>query len=160
MTRRFKIVAVFVLAPLTVILISCKPIGYYLERVYKAYGTATEAGTGVPLESVEVFLHPYQYSVLTNGLGDYGIELAEGTWKLDFVKAGHDTVNRDMTVNAANPRMKVDVVLTRLPGPEEGWMYLGTWVNPAHNVNRFFHFGRRLDQRRSSLLQGHHRVAG
>jgi hypothetical protein len=117
-----------VLVALTVTtVIACKPISYYLQQVYKAYGKVTEAGTGVPLESVEVFLGTYQYSVLTNGLGDYGIELAEGTWKLDFVKDGYVTESRMVTVNASNPRVKVDVLLTR----SGGCKLSGTWAIPG-----------------------------
>ena len=135
MNRRLKIGAILLFAAMAVILVGCKPMNYYLERVYKAYGSATESGTGAPLESVEVFLHPYQYSVLSNGLGDYGIELAEGTWQLDFVKSGYVTVSKAVTVGAANPRVKVDAVLSRVTGPEEGWSYVGTWVIPEHNGN-------------------------
>jgi hypothetical protein len=58
-------------------LFACKPISEYLRQVYKAYGKVVEDGSGAPLESVEVFLHPYQYSVLTNGLGDYGIDAVD-----------------------------------------------------------------------------------
>jgi hypothetical protein len=114
---RVFLILLVVVASTAVTLITCKPITYYLQQVYKAYGKVTEAGTGTPLESVEVFLDTYQYSVLTNGLGDYGIELSEGTWKLKFVKADYDTVEKVVTVNAAKPRAEVDVQLTPTAPP-------------------------------------------
>jgi len=116
MTRKailFTSLALVALAITT--LFACKPISEYLRQVYKAYGKVVEDGPGAPpLESVEVFLHPYQYSVLTNGLGDYGIELSEGTWTLDYVKDGYDTQSKTVTVNAGNPRFHVeDIKLVR-----------------------------------------------
>ena len=127
MTGKARFLIGFLIAAVTIILVSCKPIAYYLQQVYKAYGTVTEAGTGGPLESVEVFLGSYQYSVLTNGLGDYGIELAEGTWTLHFVKNGYTTLDKVVTVNAANPRVKVDAQLTPLAPPASTPEFVGTW---------------------------------
>src|SRR5208337_874441 len=101
MSRKVKIFLLFLVAGMTFTLVSCKPIAYYLQQVYKASGNVTDAGTGNPLESVEVFLGSYQYSVLTNGLGDYGIELAEGTGTLHFVRTGYTTVDKVVTVNAS-----------------------------------------------------------
>jgi len=116
----------------TLTLVSCKPIAYYLERVYKAYGKVTDAGTGQPIESVEVFLGTYQISVLTNGLGDYGIELADGTWTLRFVKDGYETATLSVTVNAANPRVNVDVAL-QVPPPPPPPPYSGPTILGATN---------------------------
>jgi hypothetical protein len=110
MTRKTKVFSFLaIVAVLIVMIVACKPIPFYLQQVYKAYGKVVDDESGVPVESVEVFLHPYQYSVLTNGLGDYGIELSEGTWTLDFVKDGYTTESRTVTVNAANPRVNVNV---------------------------------------------------
>ena len=38
------------------VLAGCAPITYYLAQVYKVHGTVTDAVTGEPLESVEVFI--------------------------------------------------------------------------------------------------------
>ena len=132
MTRKAGVLTSVALVALAMtMLFACKPISYYLQQVYKAYGRVLEAGSGVPLESVEVFLHPYQYSVLTNGLGDYGIELSEGTWTLDFVKDGYLTQSRTVTVNAGNPRVHVeDIMLTR----SGGYKLSGNWVIPSASI--------------------------
>jgi hypothetical protein len=126
MTKKVKLLMGILIVAVTIVFITCKPITYYLEQVYKAYGKVSEAGTGIPLESVEVFVGAYQYSVLTNGLGDYGLELAEGTWVLSYVKDGYNTETRTVTVNAKVPRVKVDVVLTR-----PGFTLSGTWASPS-----------------------------
>jgi hypothetical protein len=129
MTMKVRFLPLLLVVSMTMILVGCKPIAYYLERVYKAHGTVTEAKTGQtgdPLESVEVILGDYQYSVLTNGLGDYGIELAEGTWTLHFVKDGYTTVDKQVTVSASIPRVKVDVQLSRT-----GYQLSGTWASPS-----------------------------
>jgi hypothetical protein len=132
MTRKGRVFTSVTLVALAITtLFACKPIAYYLQQVYKAYGKVLEAGSGIPLESVEVFLHPYQYSVLTNGLGDYGIELSEGTWTLDFVKDGYFNQSRTVTVSSSNPRVHVeDVVLTR----SGGYKLSGTWVIPSGSI--------------------------
>ena len=44
----------------------------------------TDAKTGAPLESVEVSVDSYQSSEPTNGLGDHELEMAGGTWTLEF----------------------------------------------------------------------------
>jgi hypothetical protein len=109
-------------------LTTCKPITYYLAQVYKAYGKVTDAQTGDPLESVEVSVKGYQYSELTNGLGDYELELPEGTWTLEFAKDGYDIADSDpFTVGPTNPRTLVNAVLT--PKALSIW---GTWINPAY----------------------------
>ncbi len=111
MTREVKFLMSLALVALTTLLMACQPISYYLQKVDKAYGNVTD-GTGQPLESVEVFVHGYQYSELTNGLGDYEIELADGSWTLDFVKEGYTTVSvPGVTVSPKNPRVRVDVTL-------------------------------------------------
>ncbi len=126
MTKKAKFLIGLLIVTVTTVLVTCKPITYYLERVYKAYGKVSEAGTGIPLESVEVFVGTYQYSTLTNGLGDYGLELAEGTWVLSYVKDGYNTETRTVTVSAQTPRVKVDVVLTR-----PGFTLSGAWASPS-----------------------------
>ncbi len=123
---KVKSLLLLVCVALVAVLVSCKPVTYYLAMVYKAYGTVTEAGSGALLESVEVSIRSYQYSELTNGLGDYEIELAEGTWKLDFVKEGYLTETREVTVGPGNPREKVDVVLTPV-----GFTLSGAWPSPT-----------------------------
>lgn len=129
MTRKTKVLIILVLVAMTAAtLIACRPVSFYLQQVYKAYGKVVEDGSGVPLESVEVFLSPYQYSVLTNGLGDYGIELAEGTWKLDFVKDGYIIESRTVAVNAGNPRVKVEDVKLKRSG---GHKLSGAWASPV-----------------------------
>jgi hypothetical protein len=129
MTRRINFSFLFSIVCLAMTLAGCKPMAYYLEKVDKAYGKVTEAGTGVPLESVEVVLGSYQYTELTNGLGDYELELAEGTWTLHFVKDGYVTVDRVVTVNASNPRVKVDAQLTPVapPPPPPAMWVVGSW---------------------------------
>ena len=114
MTRKAKLLLSLALVASVMTLVTCKPIDYYLQRVYKAYGKVTDANTGEPLESVEVFLKGYQYSELTNALGDYEIELAEGTWTLEFVKDGYNTADSDppVQVGPTNPRALVDAKLT------------------------------------------------
>jgi hypothetical protein len=87
----------------------------------------TDAQTGDPLESVEVFIGNYQYSELTNGLGDYELELAAGTWTLEFIKDGYETQSREVTVDAANARVEMDVALSP-PQPPGGPWILGCWV--------------------------------
>jgi uncharacterized protein (DUF2141 family) len=126
MTMKVRFLPLLLVVSMTMILVGCKPIAYYLERVYKAHGTVTDAETGDPLEGVEVILGDYQYSVLSNGLGDYGIELAEGTWTLHFVKDGHVTVDKQVTVSASIPRVKVDAQLSRT-----GYQLSGTWASPS-----------------------------
>jgi hypothetical protein len=104
-------------------LTTCKPITYYLEQVYKVYGKVTDAQTGDPLESVEVFVKGYQYSELTNGLGDYEIELAEGTWTLEFAKEGYETAySEPFQVGPSAQRIEVNAALTA-PTPT----ILGYW---------------------------------
>ncbi len=114
MIRKAKLLLSLALVASVMTLVTCKPIDYYLERVYKAHGKVTDANTGEPLESVEVFVKGYQYSELTNSLGDYEIELAEGTWTLEFVKDGYDTEESDppVTVGPTNQRVLVDIQLT------------------------------------------------
>jgi hypothetical protein len=124
--RWANVLCLFALAVATITLLSCKPIAYYLEKVYKAYGTVTDAVTGAPLESVEVVLGTYQYSELTNGLGDYELELAEGTWTIHFVKDGYVTMDAVVTVNATTPRVKVSAQLSRA-----GYQMSGTWESPS-----------------------------
>ena len=130
MTRRVKFFLMFLIVAMTIALVGCKPIGYYLQQVDKAYGKVTDAGTGIPLESVEVVLSSYQYSELTNGLGDYELELAEGTWTLHFIKNGYVTADKVVTVNASNPRVKLDAQLTRV-APATSWL-VGSWVMDAY----------------------------
>ena len=115
MTKKIKFVLVPVLIVLTIALVTCKPIEYYLERVYKVYGRVTEAETGRSLESVEVFIRDFQYSELTNGHGDYELELAAGTWTLDFISPMilHESASVVVTVGPDTPRVKADLVVPR-----------------------------------------------
>jgi hypothetical protein len=69
----------------------------------------------------------YQYSDLTNVDGKWELELAEGTWSLDFVKEGYETTSvGDITVNADNPRYDVGVVELVPMTPEPGDI-VGVW---------------------------------
>jgi hypothetical protein len=52
-----------------------------------------------------------QYSELTNGLGDYEIELAAGTWTLEFNKEGYEPAAVEVTVNEEIQRKEVNVAL-------------------------------------------------
>jgi hypothetical protein len=101
---------------------SCKPIVYYLEQVYKVYGKVTVAGSDgeTPIGSVEVFVGDYQYSELTNCYGDYELELAKGTWKIDFVKEGYEPVSAEVTVGPDAARVRLDMVMVPIPGAADG----------------------------------------
>jgi hypothetical protein len=113
MNRRTKLLLCLALIASAMTLVTCKPIDYYLQRVYKAYGKVTDANTGKPLESVEVFLKGYQYSELTNALGDYEIELAEGTWTLEFAKEGYATAESEpFQVGPTLQRKEVNATLS------------------------------------------------
>ncbi len=114
MTRKIAFLPVFLFVAMAMVLVTCKPITSYLEKVDKAYGKVTEAGSGVALESVEVIVGNYQYSELTNSLGDYEIELSDGKWTLTFVKSGYVTATQAVTVSPSNPRVKVDVALAKV----------------------------------------------
>jgi hypothetical protein len=133
MTRKAKFLTSLPLVAVIMILATCQPITYYLERVYKAYGKVVEGGTSIPLESVEVFVDTYQYSDLTNGLGDYEIELAEGTWVLSFVKDGYITEKRTVTVNAKTPRVKVDVGIGKPPELVAEYLFNGNADDTSGN---------------------------
>jgi hypothetical protein len=89
----------------------CKPIPYYLQQVCKVYGTATDSRTGDPLESVEVSVSPYQYSELTNSLGDYELEMAVGTWTVTFTKDGYETYSVEVPLLAKGDRVEVNAAL-------------------------------------------------
>jgi hypothetical protein len=141
MNRRIRLMLVLALIALSMAIVSCKPIDYYLGMVYKAYGTVTEKTgndiPGVPLSSVEVIVSgyqkSYQYSDLTNVDGKWELELAEGTWTLAFVKEGYETISvGDIKVNANNPRYDVGVVELVPITPEPGDI-VGVW------------FGEKLD---------------
>jgi hypothetical protein len=127
MEKYGRVLAVAMCIGIALSLVSCKPVAYYLERVYKAQGTVTDAGTGTPLESVEVSLGSYQYSELSNGLGDYEMEMAEGTWTLVFTKDGYQPLTvSSVTVGPTKQRVKVDAALTPVaaPAPE----FVGQWA--------------------------------
>lgn len=112
MKRIAGILTVIALVSMAMMTSTCKPIPYYLARVCKAYGKVTDSATGSPLESVEVSIGAYEYSELTNGLGDYELELADGTWTLQFEKEGYDPWSVDVTVNSVDaPRCRQDAVL-------------------------------------------------
>jgi hypothetical protein len=96
---------------------SCQPIGEYLEQVYKVYGTVTDAQSGAPLESVEVFVGDSQYSELTNSYGDYELEMVEGTWTLNFVKAGYESYAVEISVGGEEARTLVDAALVQKVPP-------------------------------------------
>ncbi|MBW8004040.1 MAG: hypothetical protein FVQ80_18945, partial [Planctomycetes bacterium] len=106
MNRTAKLLLVVALIALTMLLVTCKPMFFYLERIYKAYGNVTDASSGAPLGSVEVFISTYQYSELTNALGDYELELPEGTWKLEFIKDGYEILSKEVTVDETIPRVR------------------------------------------------------
>ncbi len=129
-TRKRILLGIGIVA-LSMVLTTCKPIDYYLQMIYKAYGKVTDTN-GNPLESVEVFIKGYQYSELTNGEGDYEIELAEGTWTLEFVKEGYMTksslpfqVGRSPLVRRWEENASLE------PIPLSIW---GTWVNPIYKT--------------------------
>jgi hypothetical protein len=147
MNRKAKWILVAALVAATMALVTCKPIDYYLQRVYKAYGTVTDIKTGDRLESVEVFIGSYQYSELTNGLGDYELELAAGTWTLEFLKDGYVTQSKEVTVDAANPRVRVDVALSPPPPPPPpaGPWILGCWVQSTTTAPHSMTFECRAD---------------
>ncbi len=121
---------VVALIALTMLLVTCMPMMRFLDTVYKAHGTVTDAETGVPLVSVEVFISTYQYSELTNSQGDYELELREGTWTLDFIKDGYEPLSKEVTVDETNQRVRVDAALTPI-GPGVIWL-VGFWaMEPA-----------------------------
>jgi hypothetical protein len=103
---------------------SCKPIVYYLEQVYKLYGKVTVAGSNgeTPIGSVEVFVGDYQYSELTNYYGDYELELAKGTWTINFVKEGYEPVSAEVTVGPEPDarRIRLDMEMVPIPSAADG----------------------------------------
>ncbi len=113
-----------VTAALSLILVNCKPIPYYLEQVCKVYGTVTVAGSegATPIGSVEVFVDGYQYSELTNYNGDYELELVEGTWTVSFQKDGYEPASAEVTVSLDAPRFRLDVEMVKIgpPPPQDG----------------------------------------
>jgi hypothetical protein len=112
MKRFAGVLTVLAIVAISMTTSTCKPIPYYLARVCKAYGKVTDGATGLPLESVEVSIGTYEYSELTNGLGDYELELADGTWTLQFEREGYETWSVDVTVNSVDtPKCRQDAVL-------------------------------------------------
>jgi Carboxypeptidase regulatory-like domain len=134
MTRRAKLLLMFSIAAMAIMFVSCKPITYYLEQVDKAYGRVTDGVTGLPLESVEVSIHGYQYSELTNSLGDYELMLADGTWTLDFVKDGYTTSSKVVTVGPRAQRAKADAQLTPVAPPLLPPDFVGTWKTTSPDL--------------------------
>ncbi len=131
MKRAARLLLLTVLTAMTMTAITCKQIPAYLERVCKVYGRVTDAVTGLPLESVEVFvgtsLGTSEYSELTNGLGDYELELASGTWTLSFEKEGFGSWSIDVTVDERNnQRVEQNAFLTANPSPANP--LIGTWA--------------------------------
>ena len=116
------IAVVFLLA-----LASCKQLIYYLEQVQKVYGKVTLAGSNgeTPICSVEVFVGDFQYSELTNYCGDYELEMAKGTWTINFRKEGYEPYGEEVTVSAENPRVRLDVELVWIEPP---WSMSGYWL--------------------------------
>jgi hypothetical protein len=114
--RKTALILVLGLAAVTALQLSCKPIAYYLEQVYKVHGTVTLAGSAgaTPVGSAEVFVGGYQYSELTNYYGDYEIELTEGTWTINFVKDGYEPVSAEVTVGPGAPRVELNVEMIKL----------------------------------------------
>jgi hypothetical protein len=108
-------------------LAGCKPIVYYLAQVCKVYGKVTVDGTdpAVPLGSVEVFVGDYQYSELTNYYGDYEMEMAEGTWTINFRKEGYETVTKEVTLplETGDRRVRLDVSMVLIPPA-----LIGSWT--------------------------------
>ncbi len=114
--------AYVIIAPLLVITtllpFACKPIPYYLQQVCKVYGKVTDANTGDPLESVEVSVGSYQYSELTNGLGDYELEMAVGTWTVSFAKEGYEPYAVQVKLQADGDRLEINAPLVSLYPPQ------------------------------------------
>jgi hypothetical protein len=60
------------------------------------------------------------HSELTNGLGDYELELPEGTWTLEFVKEGYAKITHEVVAGPASPRVRVDATLLLNLDPHTG----------------------------------------
>jgi hypothetical protein len=124
MSRTMKAAMALLLIAAVAGLTGCKPVAYYLAEVYKVYGKVTVANADptIPLESVEVFVGDYQYSELTNSLGDYEMELPEGTWTIKFLKEGAETFTAaPITVGKDNPRQRLDAALVCSVFDLTGW---------------------------------------
>lgn len=128
MTKKTLWVVVPLLVVAAVLPFGCKPLPFYLQQVCKIYGTATDAKTGDPLESVEVSVDPYQYSELTNSQGDFELEMAVGSWTITFVKDGYETQSVDVTLKADGDSEEVNATLvpTNTGPPADGkiWVQL------------------------------------
>lgn len=100
-------------------LVTCTRLLYYLEQVCKVYGQVTVAGSDgeSPIGSVEVFVGDYEYSELTNYFGDYEMEMAEGTWTINFYKEGYEPFSTEVTISAEEPRVRVDAELVWIAPP-------------------------------------------
>jgi len=134
MKRIVGVLTVLALVAVAMLTSTCKPIPYYLAKVCKAYGKVTDSTTSLPLESVEVSIGIFEYSELTNGLGDYELELADGTWTLKFEKEGYVTWSVDVTVNSVDtPRFRQDAVL--VPIPQVIPDISGVWIGDDVLVN-------------------------
>jgi len=139
--KALRVAAAFAAASLVLAgLGSCKPIGYYLDKVYKVHGQVTVDGTSPPepIGSVEVFLGDWQYSELTNCNGDYEMEMAAGTWTINFAKDGYLPKSVEgVRVDSDNPRYMLNVALT--PVQPEGLLTVtgkitieaGLWSDPV-----------------------------
>ena len=119
-TRVVRVVGVLLLAVVCLLgLSTCKPIVYYLAQVCKVHGKVTLAGSAgrTPIGSVEAFVGDYQYSELTNYYGDYELELAAGSWTINFLKDGYEPVSAEVTVSLEEPRVRLDVEMVRIAPP-------------------------------------------
>jgi len=128
MNRKTKLLLFLALIASAMTLVTCKPIAYYLAQVYKVHGQVTVEGSSPPepIDSVEVFVGEWQYSELTNYNGDYEMEMAAGTWTINFVKDGYLPKSvTGVTVGPDNSRYTLNVMLTPVQ-PEELLTVTGT----------------------------------
>ncbi len=106
MKKAARMVLVIAMVAMAMTAVTCRQIPSYLMRACKVYGKVTDADTLLPVEGAEVFVGTTfgtsEYSELTNGLGQYEVELAEGTWTLSFTREGYGPWSVDVTVDEKN----------------------------------------------------------
>jgi hypothetical protein len=85
-----------------------------LAGLGRVAGTVTDAGSGTPLETVEVRVMETDGFELTDATGGYAFPLAVGSYTLRFASFFHATATRTITIATGDP-LASHLALARLP---------------------------------------------
>ena len=104
---------------------------------YAVSGNVT-GGEGAPLAGVTVTATPGDYTTTTDNLGEYSLELPNGTYTLTFSKDGYTTETKNVTVsNNPIPNQNVTMQVTHtvqipMDGVDNGdWRQVANTVQPG-----------------------------